>query len=72
MKKLSNVVDSEAVKNTKFNTLNTKVNILENKIPDATTLIHINQCNTDKQNLEKKIDVDKKIPDDVFSDYKCL
>ena len=72
MKKLSNVVDSEAVKNTKFNTLNTKVNILEKKIPDATTLIHINQCNTDKQNLEKKIDVDKKIPDDVFSDCKCL
>ena len=34
------------------------------KIPDATTIIHINQYNTDKQNLEKKIgDVDKKIPD---------
>ena len=31
---------------------------------DATTLIHINQYNTGKQNLEKKIgDVDKKIPD---------
>ena len=28
------------------------------------TLIQVNQCNTDKQNLEKKIgDVDKKIPD---------
>ena len=25
------------------------------KIPDATTLIHINQYSTDKQNLEKKI-----------------
>ena len=24
------------------------------KIPDATALIHINQYNTDKQNLEKK------------------
>ena len=29
-----------------------------------TTLIHINQYNTDKQNLEKNLgDVDKKIPD---------
>ena len=50
------------VKNTKFNTLKTKVNNSEMKIPDATTLIHINQYNKDKQNLEKK-DVDKKIPD---------
>ena len=50
------------VKNTKFNTLKTKVNNSETKIPDATTLIHINQYNKDKQNLEKK-DVDKKIPD---------
>ena len=32
------------------------------KIPEATTLIHINQHNTDRQNLEKKIkDVDKKL-----------
>ena len=64
LKKLSNVVDNEVVKNTKFSTLKAKVNNLEKKIPDATTLIHINQYNTDKQNLEKKIgDVDKKIPD---------
>ena len=61
LKKLSNVVHNEVVKNTKFNTLKTNVNNLENKIPDATTLIHINQYNTVKQNLEKKIgDVDKK------------
>ena len=45
----------EFVKNTKFNTLNTKVNKLDKKIPNATTLIHINQYNTDKQNLEKKL-----------------
>ena len=33
-------------------------------IPETATLIHINQDNTDKQNLEKKIvDVDRKIPD---------
>ena len=37
------------------------MNNLEKKIPDAATLIHINQHNTHKQNLEKKIgDVDKK------------
>ena len=61
LKKLSDVVDNEVVKNTKFNTLKTKVNNLEKKIPDAATLIHINQHNTHKQNLEKKIgDVDKK------------
>ena len=41
-KKLSDVVDKEVVKNSKFNTLKIKVNNLENKIPDATTLIHIN------------------------------
>ena len=59
-KKLSAVVDDEVVKNKKLNTLKTKVNILEKKIPNAITLIHINQYNTDKQNLEKKIvDADK-------------
>ena len=61
LKKLSDVVDNELVKSTKFNALKTKVNRLEKKIPDATTLIHINQYNIGKQNLEKKIgDVDKK------------
>ena len=59
--KLSDVVDNQVVKNTKFNTLKTKVINLEHKIPEATTLIDINQYNTDEQNLEKKIkDVDKK------------
>ena len=38
-----------------------KVNKFDKKIPDATTLIHINQYNTDKQNLEhKNEDFDKK------------
>ena len=54
LKKLSDIVDNEAAKNTKFNTIKTKVNSLEKKIPEATTLIHINQYNADKQNLEKK------------------
>ena len=50
-------------KNIKFNTLETKVNNLEKKIPDVTTLIHINQYNADKQNLEKTIgNVVKKTP----------
>ena len=61
LKKLNDAVDNDVVKNTKFNTLKTKVNNLDKKIPDATTLIHINQYNTEKQKLEKNIgDVDKK------------
>ena len=45
-----------------YNKLNSKVN-LENKIPDATTLININQCTTDKQTFGNKIgDMDKKVP----------
>ena len=50
LKKLSDVVDNEVVKNTVFNTLKTKVNNLERKIADAITLIHINQYNTNKIN----------------------
>ena len=61
LKKLDDVVYNEVAKNPKFNTLRTTVNSLEKKIPDATTLIHINQYNRDKQILVKKIgDVDKK------------
>ena len=47
LKKLGDAVANEIVKNTKFNTLKTKVNSLENKIPDATKSIHINQYNTE-------------------------
>ena len=61
LKNLSDVEVNEVVKNTKFDKLKTKVNNLEKKIPDATTIIHINQYNTNKQNLEKKIgDVNEK------------
>ena len=56
LKKLSDVVDKEVVKNTKLNTQKTKVNKLDKKIPNLTTSIHINQCDTDKQNLEKAIE----------------
>ena len=51
VKKLSDVVENEVVKNTKFKTLKIKANNLEKKIHDTTTLIHINQYNTDKQNI---------------------
>ena len=49
LKKLSDAVDNEVVKNTRFNTLKIKVKNLGKKIPDVTTLIHINQYNTDKK-----------------------
>ena len=54
LKKLSDVAANEVVKSTKFNTLKTKVNNLEKKVLGVTTSIHINQYNTDKQNLEEK------------------
>ena len=64
LKKLINVVDNEVVKNTKLNRRKTKVNNLDKKIPDASTIIHINQYNTDNQILEKNVrDFDKKIQD---------
>ena len=44
---------NEVFKNINFNTLKTKVNNLDVKISDATSLVHINQYNTDKQNREK-------------------
>ena len=61
LKKLSDVVDNEVFKNTNCKTLKTKVNSFKKKIPDATTFIHINQYNTDKQTSRKKVwDVAKK------------
>ena len=42
LKKLSDVVDNVVAKTKNFNTLKTKVNSLEQKIPDATILIHLN------------------------------
>ena len=55
LKKLSDVVANEVVKNTKLNPLKTKVNSLQKTIPNVTTLIHINKYNTDNQNLKKII-----------------
>ena len=72
LKKLSGVVDNEVIKITKFNSL--KMNNLENKISDATVLIHVNQYSTDKQNEEKKIgDADKKNTRNKWlSDCNCF
>ena len=73
LKKLSYVLDNEVVEKTKFNTLNTKVNKLDKKTPHVTALIHINQYNTDKQNLVKKIgDIDKKNKYKCVGDYNCF
>ena len=63
LKKLIDVVDNEVLKNTKFNILKAKVKSLEKKVSDAVTLTYINRYNTDKKNLEKKLDILKKIPD---------
>ena len=64
LEKLNDIVSKEVVKNTKFNKLNTKVNYLEIKIPDATNLDNIKQYKTDKQSLEKKTcDVENKRAD---------
>ena len=63
-KKLNNIVTKELVKKTVYNKLNTKINYLENKISDVSTLFQSNQYNVRKQNLEKKIgDVKNKIND---------
>lgn len=55
LKRLSDVLDKQVVKNKNISTLNTKVNSLEKEIPDLNTLFQINQYNIDKQNLQKKI-----------------
>ena len=58
---LTLMTDNEAVKNTKLNMLKIHLNNWENKIPEATPLIQLNQYSINNQNLEKKNgDVDKK------------
>ena len=43
LKKLSDLEIKKGVKNTKFNTLGTKVNRVEKKIPDLTYFTQVNQ-----------------------------
>ena len=57
LKKLSDLVSKKVVKKTVYNKLNTTVNNLENKDLDAINLIHINQCNTDKEHLENELEM---------------
>ena len=66
LKKLSDVVNNEVIKNTKCNTLKTKINSLEKTNPGAITLTHINQYSTDKLNLEKN-----NTKYEWFRDYNC-
>ena len=55
------------------NKVNTKVNYLENKILDASTLIQTNQYDTDKQSLEEKNgEVENRIHDLAVSSKKHL
>ena len=61
LKKLSDVVDNEVVKNKKFNTLKTKANKLDKKIPHATTLIHNDWYNAGKKIWRKKLEMLMKI-----------
>ena len=61
LKRLTDIVYRAIVKKLEFNKLNTKLNNLEKKTPETTTLTLIKECNTDKQSLEKKNeDVHKK------------
>ena len=55
LKKLSDLVDNEVVQNAKFSIPKTKENDLKKTITEETTLIHVNQYNADKQNLEKEV-----------------
>ena len=57
LKQINHAVKNEVVKNTEFITLTTKVNKSDKKIPDAMALIRINQCNTDTENLDKKLEM---------------
>ena len=64
LKTLTDVPGKEGLKKTVYNKLNTKVNSLERKIPDAITLIHKNHYNANKQNLEKTIgNFENEVPD---------
>ena len=56
-KNLSDIGSKKDIKNTKFKKLHTKVNNVESKIPDVSTLIQTNLYNTDKESLEKKLEM---------------
>ena len=56
-------MNKKVLKNTKVRTIKTKLNSLEKKIPDVSTLNRKIHHNTSKQNLKEKIEVtENKIP----------
>ena len=58
LKKVSEVVDNEVVRNTNISTPKTKINNLEKKkIPEENSLIDSNKCNIGKQRLDKKSEI---------------
>ena len=48
-------MSKEVVKNTEDKKANRIAKNLEKKLLDVTTSVQINQCRTDKQNLEKRL-----------------
>ena len=56
LEKMSNLVDKKVVKKAVYDTLNTKVYNLEEKISGGSTLIWTNQYNIDQQSLKKNVD----------------
>ena len=60
LEKMSNLMDKKVVKKAVYDTLNTKVYDLEEKISVDSTLIRANQYNIDQQSLEKKVDGEEK------------
>ena len=64
MKKISAVVEKEVVDNKKKHTHTKNKSKWFKEISNLTTLIHISSYNTDKENLDKKMEIlIQKIPD---------
>ena len=74
LKKVSEVVDNEVVRNTNISTPKAKINNLEKKkIPEENSLIDSNKCNTSKQRLDKKSEILIKNTRYIWSsDYNCF
>ena len=50
------MADNDVVKNTVYNQLVTKVNLIDNKIPSTSGLVSKTQYDSHKQGLDKKFD----------------
>ena len=74
LKKVSEVVDNEVVKNQNISTPKTKINNLEKeKNPGEISLIDSNKCNIGKQRLDKKSEILIKNTRYIWSsDYNCF